>query len=124
MLLHDHRSYVYCYVIGMLKILPHLKLQLSLFLSSNKLKSHESAVMGGCMFWISVLCTLSLLIFGLQTYISKVKHQTSHGNIFPLYFEDREGPLKCSTLSFWYRFDLITTRYHHNRGRQARFFSS
>ena len=37
MLLHDHRSYVYCYVIGMLKILPRLKLQLSLFLSSNKL---------------------------------------------------------------------------------------
>ena len=84
----------------------------------------QPAVMSGRMFWISVLCTLSLLIFGLQTYISKVKHQTSHGIIFPLYFEDREGPLKCSTLSFWYRFDLITTRYHHNRGRRARFFSS
>ena len=36
----------------------------------------------------------------------------------------KEGPLKCSTLTFWYRFDLITTRYHHNRGRRARFFSS
>ena len=35
MLLHDHRSYVCCYVIGMLKILPRLKLQPSLFLSSN-----------------------------------------------------------------------------------------
>ena len=80
--------------------------------------------MSGRRFWISVLCTLSLLIFGLQTLISKVKHQTSHDNIFPLYFEHGEGPLNCSTLSFWYRFDLITTRYHHNRGRRARFFSS
>ena len=32
MLLHGHRSYVCCYVIGMLKILPCLKLQLSLLL--------------------------------------------------------------------------------------------
>ena len=83
MLLHDHRSYVCCYVIGMLKTLPRLKLQLSLFLSSDKLwilssdRADSNSVSQRCLVRQTLTLRIKVdcgncIIFNIQSIIYKV----------------------------------------------------